>query len=262
MVRELLIIDAQNDFCEPDGALYVQGAEEDCRRLADFIGSRGDEIDSISLTLDSHHLYDIAHPLYWVDGDGNHPAPFTFISAGDVESGLWTTSRPEEKGWGLEYVRTLEERGKYTLCVWPPHCLIGSWGNQIQSHVFQALTEWEKRKLASSFKIVKGDDSRTEHYGAFEPEVSGRDAIRPLKIDALLERLQRADEIYIAGEALDYCVANTVRQLADALPPGQAGKIILLEDCCSSVDPASGLSRTFLEDMKARGMRLQKSTDK
>lgn len=33
----LLIIDPQNDFCSPDGSLYVHGAEQDMQRLADFI---------------------------------------------------------------------------------------------------------------------------------------------------------------------------------------------------------------------------------
>ncbi|WP_246433920.1 isochorismatase family protein [Spirochaeta isovalerica] len=261
MRRELLIIDAQNDFCEPDGALYVKGAETDCLRLAEFIKRKGDDLSGISLTLDSHHLYDIAHPLYWIDRNGSHPDPFTLITDSDVEAGLWTTSRPEEKEWGLEYVRTLKEKGKYTLCIWPPHCLIGSKGNQIQSDVFKAVTEWEEENLISSYKVIKGDDSRTEHYGAFEPEVSRGKENRPDNITALVRRLEKADEIIIAGEALDYCVANTVRQLADALDPSQTGKIILLEDCCSSVDPNSGMSDNFLEEMKKRGMKIVKSTE-
>ena len=31
---ELLAIDCQNDFCDPDGALYVPGAENDMTHLA------------------------------------------------------------------------------------------------------------------------------------------------------------------------------------------------------------------------------------
>ena len=34
---ELLAIDCQNDFCDPGGALYVPGAEDDMTRLGTFI---------------------------------------------------------------------------------------------------------------------------------------------------------------------------------------------------------------------------------
>lgn len=259
--RELLIIDGQNDFCEPEGALYVNGADEDCRRLADFLRRKGSSIEGITITLDSHHLYDIAHPLYWIDADGNHPDPFTLITTADVESGKWKTARPEEAGWGLDYVRTLEKQGKYTLCIWPPHCLIGSWGTQLQKDIYTALTGWEESKLMKAEKIFKGDNPATEHYGAFEAEVPGKDDDSARLSRKIIAKLDQADEILIAGEALDYCVANTVRQLADALPSGKTDKIVLLEDCCSSVDRGSGLSDSFLTDMKARGIKVKPSTE-
>ena len=33
----ILIIDAQYDFCNPDGALFVSGADADMQRLKKFI---------------------------------------------------------------------------------------------------------------------------------------------------------------------------------------------------------------------------------
>ncbi len=62
----LLIIDPQNDFCSPEGALFVPGAVEDCERLVSFIGREKSSIDSIHVTLDSHPNYHIAHPIFWV----------------------------------------------------------------------------------------------------------------------------------------------------------------------------------------------------
>jgi len=261
MRRELLIIDAQNDFCEPSGALYVQGAEEDCRRIARFVDRKGGELTGITITLDSHHLYDISHPLFWVDSSGNHPAPFTLISQEEVEARRWKTSRSEEMEWGLNYVRTLKRKGKYTLCIWPPHCLIGSRGALVQEELFRAILEWEEKKLTSSSKIIKGDDYRTEHYGAFEAEVTSHREGTSQWIDGMVEAMKKAEDIYIAGEALDFCVANTVRQLADRLSPDQISKIVLLMDCCSSVNPESGMSRTFLDEMKKKGMRVALSTE-
>ena len=34
---QLLIIDPQNDFCDPNGALFVPGADEDMKRLASMV---------------------------------------------------------------------------------------------------------------------------------------------------------------------------------------------------------------------------------
>lgn len=252
--RELLIIDAQNDFCEPEGALYVKGAEEDCLRLASFIGKNRSEIEGITITLDSHHLYDIAHPLYWENQQGEHPEPFTLITVKDVEQGLWRTVRREDRDHGMEYVEQLGEKGRYQLCIWPPHCLIGSWGTQLQGDVFKAVTDWEKFKGKSSRKIFKGLNPGTEHYGAFEAEV-------PLQEDPLtelnvrdLEKIEEADEIYIAGEAMDFCVANTVRQIVGFIPSGKREKLILLKDCMSAVDPSSNLTSGFLREIRDLGL--------
>ena len=71
---ELLIIDPQVDFCDPKvGALYVPGAEHDMNRLAAMIRRLNNKIDDIHVTLDSHHLIHIAHPIFWKDS-GDHKA--------------------------------------------------------------------------------------------------------------------------------------------------------------------------------------------
>lgn len=251
---DLLIIDAQNDFCEPEGALYVGGAREDSLRLAEFITENSSIINNIYVTLDSHHNYDIAHPLYWVDSNGCHPDPFTVISVDDVNSGRWKTSLKKDRDHGLRYVGELSQRGKYQLCIWPPHCLIGSWGTQIQEDIFRAICSWETEHIAQVQMIYKGYNPSTEHYGAFEAEVPmDNDPSTKMRTD-ITDNLKESDSIIIAGQALDYCVANTVRQLAGILHPDEIKKIILLGDCCSSVDPSSGLSSDFLKEMIKKGM--------
>lgn len=62
---EFLIVDPQNDFCDPNGALYVPGAEEDSKRLAETIKRLRNKISHINVTLDTHRLIDIAHPIFW-----------------------------------------------------------------------------------------------------------------------------------------------------------------------------------------------------
>jgi len=252
----LLIIDTQNDFCDPRGSLYVQGALEDSSIQSTHKRHFYISNNNIYITLDSHHNYDIAHPLYWIDGNGNHPDPFTIISSDDIKTEKWKTTLVEDRAHGEEYVRILDEAGKYSLCIWPPHCLIGSWGTQIQEDVYQALSEWEIVNISKTEKIFKGDNPGTEHYGAFEAEIPLDDDPSTQMRSDIAEKLKSSDRILIAGQALDYCVANSVRQVADV-----AEKIFLLDDCCSSVDPSSGLSEKFLQEMKLKGMKIIKSTE-
>ena len=76
----LLIVDPQNDFCDlPEAyrpidpltgltvapALPIAGAHADMQRLARFIDATAHTLSSITVTLDSHHRLDIAHPTFW-----------------------------------------------------------------------------------------------------------------------------------------------------------------------------------------------------
>lgn len=42
-------------------------------------------------------LLDIAHPKFWMDGNGLHPKPFTKITAEDVRNGIWTPVQEDHK---------------------------------------------------------------------------------------------------------------------------------------------------------------------
>src|SRR3982750_3884422 len=81
---EGLIIDPQVDFCSPQGRLFVPGAAEDMQRLAAMVRRLGDRVDDYHVTLDSHRIVDIAHPIFWKDSAGNHPDPFTITARPDL----------------------------------------------------------------------------------------------------------------------------------------------------------------------------------
>jgi len=123
MKVDLLGIDIQNDFCDPSGALYVQGAKEDSERLATMIRRLGKKISGIHLTLDTHSWLDIAHPAFWVDSTGKHPAPYTLITEDDVKNGKFRTYSPAWAKRAMKYVESLSANGRYPLVIWPPHCL-------------------------------------------------------------------------------------------------------------------------------------------
>lgn len=253
---ELIVIDPQYDFCNPNGNLYVNGAEEDMLRLAKMIQSAKMKIDDIHSTLDQHHIIDIAHPCFWRDSYGKNPDPFTLITLDDINNGKWFTTKPSAMARATEYVKQLRANGRYVLCIWPPHCLIGSIGASIVPEVFEAYVEWERSRFAIVDMVTKGSNFWTEHYSAVQAEVvDPNDPGTSLNM-ALIDTLKNADVIGIAGEALSHCVANTIRDIANNFGDDNISKFILLEDATSSVAGFEQLGQDFIKEMKSRGMRV------
>ena len=275
MNAHLFIIDPQNDFCKQgeapvfdqfwrvtnadkaSGTLSIPGADKDMDRLADMIKGNLRQIRTITTTLDSHNDIHIAQPVFTVDSNGNHPNPFTLIENADVKSGKYRGSRPE---WTMildEYTAKLEATGKYKLCVWAPHCLIGTKGHAVVDSLNSAFREWSSQRGLNINYITKGSNPFTEHYGAVQAEVT-RDDDTTTKLNSnLIKLLQNtgSDDILIAGEALSHCVATTIRQVAAEFTPDQIKKFVLLEDACSNVPGFEKYGEEFVVEMKAKGMR-------
>ncbi len=202
MQIELLIIDPQKDFCDPDmGSLYVPGAENDMARLAAMILRLKDKIDDIHITLDSHHYLDIAHPIFWMDSRGKNPDPFTIITADDVRNGMWRTTNPQFQARAKEYVESLEANGRYPLCIWPPHCLIGSEGYMVVPELFSSLLEWEKQFAMVDY-VTKGSNFWTEHYSAVQADVPDPEDPDTHLNMRIIETLQDADIILLGGSSV------------------------------------------------------------
>jgi nicotinamidase-related amidase len=262
MKLHLLIIDPQNDFCNPAGSLFVPGADSDMDRLAMMIDRLRPKLDDIHITLDSHRMVDISHPLWWRGSAGVNPAPFTQITAGEVEAGTWTTAMPGARTRSLEYLRALEATGRYPHVVWPEHCLIGDEGHNVDPKLAAAIHEWEHHRFAMADFVTKGSNPWTEHFSAVQAEVP--DPMDPsTQVNAsLIHTLEEADLILLAGEALSHCLANTVRDVADHFTdPRYIEKMVLLTDASSSVPGFDSLGADFLRDMTTRGMRTATTAD-
>lgn len=260
MQIDLLIIDPQNDFCEPTGSLFVQGADEDSKRLADFINKIGPKLNNIHVTLDTHHFVDVAHPIFWRNKEGHNPDPFTIITVDDVDKGVWIPSHPTFMDRGKAYVHELAKNNRYQLCIWPPHCLIGSPGHNVQSDIYAALLNWENRPSMVHY-VTKGSNLWTEHYSAVMADVPDpADPTTQLNTQ-LIKMLQDKDMILLAGQARSHCLANTVRDIADNFGDDNIKKLILLEDATSDVTGFEILGDQFVKDMTARGMQISKTTD-
>jgi len=158
--NHLLFIDPQNDFCDLPAphapALPVPGADRDMQRLAALIDQGGAGLAAITVTLDSHHRYDVAHPTFWQMADGSAPAPFTQIAAADVRAGRFVPRDSAATARVLAYLDALEANGRYQLMVWPVHCEIGTWGHNVHEAVRAAYNRWEEARHAVVAKVGKG----------------------------------------------------------------------------------------------------------
>ncbi len=271
----LLIIDPQNDFCDlpeayrppaPGGqrlapALPVPGAHADMQRLAGLISEGSAGLTGVTVTLDSHHRIDIAHPAFWQQAGGLPVAPFSPITAAQVREGRFIPRQPGALPRVLDYLDELEARGRYTLMVWPVHCEIGSWGHNVHADVKAAYNQWEEQSLGAVEFVTKGENPWTEHYSAMQAEVpSASDPDTQLN-RRLIERLDRADLILVAGEASSHCVKATTEHLVDHLPGRKLERVVLLTDCMSPVSGFESQHTAFLADMRSRGATLATTAD-
>ena len=269
-VAQLLVVDAQNDFCDlplawhpTDPAsgtriapsLPVAGAHADLRRLAGLIDAVGDALSHVTVTLDSHHRLDIAHPVFWQAGDGGDVTPFTAITSAQVRDGAYRPRRADALPRVLDYLDALEARGRYTLMVWPIHCQIGTWGHNLHADVRAACDRWEERRLGALTAVFKGANPWTEHYSALQAEVPDADDPATALNHPLLGALDRADVLLVAGQASSHCVRATVEDLVDHLPGGRPDRLVLLTDCMSPVAGFEPQAAAFVEAMRSRGVR-------
>lgn len=253
----LLAIDMQNDFME-GGELAVPGSHGDVLRTAQFIYDYLENITQIAVSLDTHHPQQIFHPSWWIDQNGNPPAPFSIITAEDLKNGVWrAVNNPEES---LEYVLQLEQRSKKALCVWPYHCLEGTLGAALEPQFANMVYFHSVARDAVTKRLVKGKDPLSEMYGIIKPEYDrGRYCD-----NEFLEHLATFDRIIIAGEAKSHCVLESVRQIAEhfADRPDLTSRIYILEDCMSSIPGYEEMTeKTFAQFRERYKINLVKSTE-
>lgn len=258
----LIVIDPQNDFCDPTGALFVTGADKDMNRLSLMVERLKDKLADVHVTLDSHQLIHIAHPIFWKNSAGANPNPFTIISSSDVRNGTWTTTKPGLYKRALAYVEGLEQNKRYPLCIWPPHCLIGSWGHGVYPALYKSLMSWAGKRFGSIDYVTKGSNILTEHYSAIQADVPDPSDPSTQINTNFLQTVNEADIVLLAGEAGSHCLANTGRDMVNYFPDDSfVNKLVLLTDATSPVPGFDQNQTDFIKEMTARGMKTTTTTD-
>lgn len=212
MKKILLIIDPQNDFVDPKGSLYVKGAEEVIKNIADYVKNKGSEYDEVVVTLDTHRRIHISLQNGWT----HKPKPFTTIV--------------KEVGDNLELTATNLEFVYYGtgIKIWPDHCIIGTWGHCIPEILVNALSDWEVEKRRGVFYQRKGENCGYEAYSALTTEILT--GVKPK-----WRTWKDVRTIDICGFCKDICVAETVKDLSTRFD----GEIRLFSNYCATLDPNS-----------------------
>lgn len=254
-----MIIDPQVDF-HPGGSLGVPGANEDSARIANFIYKFRTQISDIFVTLDSHHKMHIAHASFWTNAAGERPSPFTLIHHADIQSGVWRPRDEKNLAHALAYSKALEDNGRFVLCIWPDHCLIGTPGHAVEANVNAALQHWACEGMTSVHYVHKGMNLLTEMYSAIAADVPVPSDPSTHMNHALLSELNQYKKLVICGQALSHCVNFTTRDIL-AHWRGNASDIIVLTDGSSSVPGFEESGSKFLAEMKAAGVTLMKTDE-
>lgn len=249
-------IDVQQDFMD-NGALGVTGAHEDVERMTQFIYNNMDKISNIAVSIDTHTPHQIFHPCWWVDKDGNNPAPYTAITLADLDAGKYLPVINPQKT--RDYVEHLEKDGKKTLVVWSYHCLQGTTGAALENQFANMIYFHSVAKKTVVQRLVKGQDPLSEMYGIIKPEYDTQNYIN---ID-FLNKLETYDKIVIAGEARDYCVYESLKQMLEyyANNTEVLKKVYVLEDCMSAIGNPADVDKMYADLQNQYKFNIVKSTD-
>jgi nicotinamidase/pyrazinamidase len=229
------------------------------QRLAHWLKEQTPSIDAITVTLDSHQRFDIAHPGFWKTADGSEVLPFTPITSAQVRDTQFLPREVSHLARVLDYLDALERQGRYAHMVWPVHCELGSWGHGVHTDLLEALGAWQLERQRAVGHVLKGMNPFTEHYSALEAEVVDPADPATALNRPLLAQLAQADLLVIAGEASSHCVRASVEHLVEYLPQGHAQRLVLLTDCMGPVAGFESAEQDFFSAMRAQGVQFATS---
>jgi nicotinamidase-related amidase len=258
-----------------------RSAVDDNIRLCEFIYRNLGNITHITATMDTHLSQQIFLPIFFVDKDGNHPAPYTDIHAEELRDAKWIFNPALSPNYHIapeygqqmmiHYAEELKRKGKYALTIWPYHAMLGGIGHALVPAIEEAIFFHSTARIAQPDFEIKGDKPFTENYSVIGPEVLTGPIGETLGLrnPKFIQQLQEVDRLYIAGQAKSHCVAFTVSDLLDdiqTMNPELAKKVYLLEDCSSPVvvpgvvDHTDAANEAYVRFANV-GMQVVRSTD-
>ena len=238
----LLIIDPQNDFTNPEGSLYVKGAEEAVSNICKFIYTQ--KPDDILISQDTHQKFSIGFPLFW----DRELKPFDKIKISDI---LENRIKPVKlrDGWEEDFKKQFKEKESETITIWPYHCLEGSWGWCFPDSLVSTLNDWG---------LFNPDHKQYEVYRkGYIPEIESYSILSDCRFSAEFPDLldNDYDKIYISGFCKDICVAESLKDL------GQykhfKDKFVFLDNCMSTLNSESTNLKIYEKMISDFGAKIE-----
>ncbi|EMD40493.1 hypothetical protein CERSUDRAFT_148560 [Gelatoporia subvermispora B] len=175
-VPALIIVDVQEDFCPPSGALAVP----DGRAVIPVANAL------LALPFAFKVATQDSHPPDHVSFASAHPGAAPFSSTTTIAN----PNNPAEA---------------YETRLWPDHCVADTPG-----HAFAAGLDAARAGLV----VRKGRDPRVEMYSAFRPPLRDPPLAEADSGLAAALRARGVTDVYVAGLAGDYCVRHTAEDAA------------------------------------------------
>ena len=258
----LIVIDGQLDFTDrPESALPVPGGVFALAHTAEYIMRNASTIDAILATRDKHVPNHIAHAVRWVDREGNHPSGYTAITLAQIDAGDYRAADPALQDVQRKYVAGLESRGEETLMVWPPHCLAGTPGYELDPALVEAFAFWESQTDRKVVYLDKGEHPDTEQYGAFAAAVPVPGSPATFTNTEVVHWVNSFGIKVWTGLALTHCVMSTMQQAFDETALTDRPSNILFADCTASVPGFEPVAEAWLTKQRAAGLRVQSSVE-
>jgi nicotinamidase/pyrazinamidase len=264
---KLVIIDAQNDFCDLPSeacpiiagsqykpAMPILGAHLNCLNLANFIGKFGYNIDSISVYMDSHIYADIGHCTSWLTELYKPVPPYTTVTFDDFMTGKVQPINTLVTSIYKAYLQKAQ-----AIMVWPVHTLIGTYGHNIHYAISDALNVWQYKTNGAMLNyILKGSNPFTEHYSAIQAEIVTSDPQTHVDLN-FVDTCKYGSTIF-AGQAASHCVRKTLVSVLDNLDPCYYQNLIVLRDCMNPVSGHEQSTDEFFDYLQSVGVTVTTST--
>ncbi|KXT12688.1 hypothetical protein AC579_3266 [Pseudocercospora musae] len=166
----LIVVDMQEDFCEPHGSLAVKDGREIAPKINELLSYPGWRLKIATRDV---------HPPNHISFASNHQDKNAFEDSHTIRN-------PENEG------------EMQTTLLWPDHCVKDTFGAKIITEIH-----------SSDFDLIvsKGSDARVESYSGFGPPFRNP-KVSMTELDERM-REEGITDVFCVGLAYDFCVKCT-----------------------------------------------------
>ena len=150
-----------------------------------------------------------------IEKQRKEPEAFSTIDCEMVRREVWVPKDESLYDYAIYYTSKLDEKGRFTHTIWPPHCLVGTEGHEVEDKVMNACNRWTKHTLNPVQYVYKGMNLLTENFSAIEAEVPLESDPLTKKNEKFLQKLRDCSKLIVVGQARSHCVRYTVEHIAE-----------------------------------------------